>query len=79
MKKFIILIPVYNDWKSLIKLLEEINDSTKHFKECEFKCLIVNDASSIQAPTLKKPSISIILSKFSFFNTYLKPNALHLA
>ena len=56
MKKFIILIPVYNDWKSLIKLLEEINDSIKHFKECEFKCLVVNDASSIQAPTLKKPS-----------------------
>ena len=27
MKKIIILIPVYNDWESLIKLLNEINGS----------------------------------------------------
>ena len=25
MKKFIILIPVYNDWKSVFKLLENID------------------------------------------------------
>jgi len=44
MKKFIILIPVYNDWKSLIKLLDEINHSIKDINECSFKCIIINDA-----------------------------------
>ena len=26
MKKFIILIPVYNDWQSVSKLIDEINN-----------------------------------------------------
>ena len=56
MKKIIILIPVYNDWESLNKLLSEINENIKSFSEINFECLIVNDASTIQPPELKKPS-----------------------
>ena len=56
MKKIIILIPVYNDWESLNKLLSEINENIKAFSENNFECLIVNDASTIQTPELKKPS-----------------------
>jgi len=56
MKKIIILIPVFNDWESLNKLLSEINENIKFFSEINFECLIVNDASTIQPPELKKPS-----------------------
>ena len=56
MKKIIILIPVYNDWESLNKLLSEINENIKSFSEDNFECLIVNDSSTIQPPELKKPS-----------------------
>ena len=56
MKKIIILIPVFNDWESLKKLLSEINENIKSFSEINFECLIVNDASTIQPPELKKPS-----------------------
>ena len=56
MRKIIILIPVYNDWESLNKLLSEINENIKSFNENNFECLIVNDASTIQPPELKKPS-----------------------
>ena len=54
--KIIILIPVYNDWESLKKLLSEINDNLESFSDINFECLIVNDASTIQPPELKKPS-----------------------
>ena len=33
MKKIIILIPVFNDWDSLKKLIEEINENIKDFKD----------------------------------------------
>ena len=56
MKKIIILIPVYNDWESLNKLLSEINENIKSFSDINFECLIVNDASTIQSSELKKPS-----------------------
>ena len=56
MKKIIILIPVFNDWESLNKLLSEINENIKFFSEINFECLIVDDASTIQPPELKKPS-----------------------
>jgi len=55
-KKIIILIPVYNDWESLNKLLSEINENIKSFSDINFECLIVNDASTIQSSELKKPS-----------------------
>ena len=56
MKKIIILIPVYNDWESLNKLLIEINENIKSFSDINFECLIVNDASTIQSSELRKPS-----------------------
>ena len=49
MKKFIILIPVYNDWKSLLKLLENIDDQIKDWN-AEVSVLIVNDASTEERP-----------------------------
>jgi glycosyltransferase involved in cell wall biosynthesis len=55
-KKIIILIPVYNDWESLNKLLSEINENIRSFSDINFECLIVNDASTIQSSELKKPS-----------------------
>ncbi len=56
MKKIIILIPVYNDWDSLKKLIMEINENIKVFNDIKFECLIVNDASTIQQPEITKPS-----------------------
>jgi polyisoprenyl-phosphate glycosyltransferase len=56
MKKFTILIPVYNDWDSLEKLILEINDSIKNIENVEFNCLIVNDSSTIFETKIKVPS-----------------------
>lgn len=44
MKKFIILIPVYNDWKSLFKLLENINREITN-QNNRISVLVVNDKS----------------------------------
>jgi hypothetical protein len=41
MKKFTILIPIYNDWESLKKLLDNINDNIKDITNAEFSCVIV--------------------------------------
>ena len=53
MKKIKILIPVFNDWESLIKLLDEINKVIIDIKNTEFNCMIVNDASTIKLPKIK--------------------------
>ena len=45
--KIIILVPIYNDWQSSSKLLEEINSNISSL-ECQFSVIIVNDASSEQ-------------------------------
>ncbi len=55
MKKIIILIPVFNDWDSLKKLIKEINENVKVFVDINFECLIVNDASTIPMPEIVKP------------------------
>ena len=47
MKKIIILIPVFNDWDSLEKLLGEIDETVKDIKNIFIECLIVNDASTL--------------------------------
>ena len=49
MKKIIILIPVYNDWKSCFKLLENIDLQIASW-DCEVNILIVNDASKEERP-----------------------------
>ena len=55
MKKIIILIPVFNDWDSVNKLLNEINLNICDYNEISFDCIIVNDASTIDKPPIKKP------------------------
>ena len=47
MKKYIILIPIYNDKESLIKLIENINLEVKDLNS-EISIIVVNDASSQQ-------------------------------
>ena len=51
--KIKILIPVYNDWQSVFKLLENINSEVSNLHH-EFSVIIVNDAS-----TETKPELSI--------------------
>ena len=55
MRKIIILIPVFNDWQSLKKLLLEINKTIESFIDVSIECLIVNDASTNQLPEFNKP------------------------
>ena len=55
MRKIVILIPVYNDWESLLALLKDINSEIQKINNCKFSCLIVNDASTVKAPNLFKP------------------------
>ena len=45
MKKFKILIPLYNDWKSVSKLLNEIDTQINNWN-AEVSVIIVNDAST---------------------------------
>ena len=47
MKKFIFLIPVYNDWKSLKILLEKIELQLKGLED-EFSIIILNDFSTLK-------------------------------
>ena len=43
--KVVILIPVYNDWQSVSKLLDEINNLSVS-SEFQISVIIVNDASN---------------------------------
>ena len=45
--KIIILVPIYNDWKSLSKLLEEINSNIAGLGS-QFSIIVINDASTDQ-------------------------------
>ena len=45
-KKIIILTPVYNDWKSLMKLLAKINNIFKYQVKKKFDLVVVNDFSN---------------------------------
>ena len=72
MKKIKILIPIYNDWESLIKLLDEINEVISNIKNTEFDCMIVNDASTIESPEIKVPKN---IKKIEIFN--MKQNKGH--
>ena len=72
MKKIKILIPVYNDWETLIKLLDEINKVIEDIKNVEFDCMIVNDASTTKPPEIKVPKN---IKKIEIFN--MKQNRGH--
>ena len=56
MKKCTILIPIYNDWKSLKKLLVNISENIKSIQTCKFNCIIINDCSTIKNPEIEIPS-----------------------
>ena len=51
MNKIKILIPIYNDWQSVFKLLENINTEVAVLEE-DFSVIIVNDASTENRPEL---------------------------
>ena len=53
MKKFKILMPCYNDWPSIFKLLDNIDQEILELKG-EFSVLIVNDGSNEKMPELKR-------------------------
>ena len=51
--KITVLIPVYNDWKSVFKLLDEINNLSLE-NEFQLSILIVNDASNFDRQEIEK-------------------------
>ena len=55
MKKIIILIPVFNDWDSLEKLIIEISHQIEKLKNYQIKLIIVNDGSTIPKPKINVP------------------------
>ena len=83
--KITILIPVFNDWQSLFKLLENINSEVSNLDH-DFSLIIVNDASTENKPEIssnfelrKKCDLPPLLSikvlksavKLDFFPTFL--------
>ena len=56
MKKIIIITPVYNDWESFTKLIEEIDKAISNFQDIAFKLIVVNDGSKEKAPSLSLPT-----------------------
>ena len=63
MKKIKILIPIYNDWQSVFKLLEDINSNVSNIDH-EISVIIVNDASTETRPNdnLKFKELSMGMS-----------------
>jgi glycosyltransferase involved in cell wall biosynthesis len=51
MKNYIILIPIFNDWKSAFKLIENIDDIVKDKKD-KFSILLINDGSTEETSSL---------------------------
>ena len=58
MSKIKILIPVYNDWQSVFKLLENINFQVSKLNY-EFSVIIVNDASTESRPEFTADLINL--------------------
>ena len=79
MKKFFIIIPIFNDWRSLNKLLKKINKNINNIQG-SFTIIIVNDCSTLKTK-LALSSLNNI-SKIKIIN--LKQNigsqrAIHIA
>ena len=51
MNKIKILIPVYNDWQSVFKLIENINSEVSAL-DGDFSITVINDGSSENRPEL---------------------------
>ena len=72
MKKLKILIPLYNDWKSVSKLLNQIDSQTNNW-DTEVSIIIVNDAS-----TEKKSGLESIYKKIKSVKILnMKKNQVH--
>ena len=56
MKNILFITPVYNDWESFTKLINEINKVISNFKDISFKLIAVNDGSIDKAPQIQLPS-----------------------
>ena len=61
--KIKILIPIFNDWESILKLLENINSEIINLNH-EFTVIIVDDASTIKPPTFENKYDKIITFAF---------------
>ena len=72
MKKFIILTPLFNDWKSVSKLLLEIDLQVVEW-DAEVSVIIINDASTEVKPDLKKDYKKLKLIKI----LNMKKNTVH--
>ena len=68
--KITILTPVYNDWKSASKLIEEINTIVKDL-DAEFSLVIVNDASTEEKPTTISSTENLISIEICLHSIYL--------
>ena len=51
--KIKILIPIFNDWQSVFKLLDEINNLSLD-REFQLSIIILNDASNFDHPDIDK-------------------------
>ena len=72
MNKFIILIPLFNDWKSVSRLLDEIDLKVNTWK-AEVSVFIVNDAS-----TEKRSGLQFNFKKIKFVKIInMKKNTVH--
>ncbi len=81
MKNFIILIPIFNDWESLTKLINDISIELKDLKNHKFKFIIMNDGSTKQQPKINKPenifSIKILNMKINKGHTICIAYGIH--
>ena len=72
MKKFIILIPLYNDWKSVSILLEKIDLQIVNW-DAEVSVILVNDAS-----TEKRSDFPLVFKKIKLIKILnMKENIVH--
>jgi len=72
MKKFIILIPLFNDWKSVTKLLNEIDQLVSNWN-VEISIFIINDAS-----TEKRSGLEFNFKKIKLVKILnMKKNTMH--
>ena len=62
--KFFIIIPLYNDWKSLWKLIHKIEKNIYNLN-AEFYIIVVNDAS-----TIKRSNIELNLNKIISYSNH---------
>ena len=74
MKNFIILIPVYNDWENLNKLLKKINDEAER-NNFEFEIFVINDSSTINTDINFRKTKNIISLNILTFQMLIGNNS----